>query len=375
QRPPPTFHLSSSVNLKHPRSLLVLLIFSVLLSNFRRPSLQHAGRYQAKHESTRKRTESTCKCEGRENAEADKRECEGKKVAAKARKTHCEEAKEDDLLVECEGESSEVSELRVRGLRWPKQDMDRRNTIVHALEKRVPKLKVFANHWAAVFLLKECHNNIINYQRDQDGTSNAPDSPSGGHPSTSNASSHDDLHADDSQTDEDTARAHKAAARKSALQRAVERKALKLRAWAEAEAEAADQAQGTTVKRDMPSNDGETEIENLTEEVRKTIEREEIGVPESSQAPLKAVPKHKRAHSDDNKLPAKKKVVLETKKTPTTTEGKRRPIIYMRRGRGGKVMTGRAQSGNARSSRSATEDPEDDEVSNSSGQTGSSDDE
>ncbi|KAG8682284.1 hypothetical protein FRC11_015085, partial [Ceratobasidium sp. 423] len=59
----------------------------------------------------RKCTKSTCKCEGWENAEADKHECEGKKVATKACKTHCEEAKEDDLLIECKGESSEVSEL------------------------------------------------------------------------------------------------------------------------------------------------------------------------------------------------------------------------------------------------------------------------
>ncbi|KAG8704915.1 hypothetical protein FRC11_009471 [Ceratobasidium sp. 423] len=390
-------------------------------------------------------TESTHKCKGQENAEADKHKHEGKKVTTKAHKTHCEEAKEDNLLIKCEGESSEVSEFRVLtlwlesdnqcmcvqlihhdkqcqtkpsrsipeldklglidvelihthmsclseehdskwyniqnetcnclklgglvwGLWWLKQDMDCCNTIVHVLEKCLQTTGL-------VFLLKECHNNIINYQHDQDGTSNAPDSPSSGHTLTSNTSSHDDLHADDSQTDEDTAHAHKAAACKLALQWAVEPKAHKLWAWAEAEAEAADQSQGTTVKHDMPSNDRETKIENLTEEVHKTIEHEEIEVPESSQAPLKAVLKHKHAHSDDNKLLAKKKVMLETKKTPTTTEGKWSLIIYMRHGHGGKVMTGHAQSGNAHSSCSATEDPEDDEVLNLSGQTGSSDDE
>ncbi|KAG8710815.1 hypothetical protein FRC11_004116, partial [Ceratobasidium sp. 423] len=72
-------------------------------------------------DTKRKCTESTHKCKGQENAKADKCEHKGKKVTAKAHKTHREEAKEDDLLIECEGESSEVSELHVLIL-WLKSD-------------------------------------------------------------------------------------------------------------------------------------------------------------------------------------------------------------------------------------------------------------
>ncbi|KAG8754057.1 hypothetical protein FRC11_006880, partial [Ceratobasidium sp. 423] len=61
----------------------------------------------------RKCTKSTHKHEGWENTKADKCKCKGKKVATKAHKTHHEEAKEDDLLVECKGKSSKVSELCV----------------------------------------------------------------------------------------------------------------------------------------------------------------------------------------------------------------------------------------------------------------------
>ncbi|KAG8759149.1 hypothetical protein FRC11_002435 [Ceratobasidium sp. 423] len=62
-------------------------------------------------DTKRKCTESTCKCEGRESTKADKRDHKNKKITAKAHKTHCEEAKEDDLLMECEGELSDVSQL------------------------------------------------------------------------------------------------------------------------------------------------------------------------------------------------------------------------------------------------------------------------
>ncbi|KAG8711451.1 hypothetical protein FRC11_002759, partial [Ceratobasidium sp. 423] len=383
-------------------------------------------------DTKRKCTKSTHKCEGWESAEADKRDRDNKKIAAKARKTRCEEAKEDDLLVECEGKSSDVSQLRDKqaqlkpcklipepeklslvdvelicthldclgeehdlewfqirgethdclksgglawGVWWLKQDMDRCNTIVHTLENRVPKLKTFSNHWAAIFLLKECHNNMQNYKRDMNGSSAAPDSSSADHAPTSTSSSHDDSHADNSptdndlQADEDASHACKVAAHKASLQWAVEHKALKLCAQAEVDAE----QEGTMTKRDMPANDGDTEMEDLSEEVRKTIEWEEIGVPAGSQTPLKPVLKAKCAHSDNQPLPAKKRVVSEPEVT-TTTEGKQRPIILMRHGHGGKVTIGRGQSHNVGKSRSAADAPEDDQISSSSGQSGSSDD-
>ncbi|KAG8743312.1 hypothetical protein FRC11_013907, partial [Ceratobasidium sp. 423] len=397
-------------------------------------------------------TESTRKCEGRESTKADKHDRENRKIATKAHKTRRKEAKEDDLLVEHEGESSDVSQLCVLAIRlesdnqrmraqlmrqdkqaqlkpcklipepeklslvdvklihthldclgeehdlewfqirgetrdclksgglawgvwWLKQDMDCCNTIVHVLENHVPKLKMFANHWAAIFLLKECHNNMHNYKRDVNGSSTMPDSSSADHAPTSTSSSRDDSHADNSptdnhsQADEDASRACKVAARKASLQRAVERKALKLRAWAEVDAE----QEGTMTKCDTPANDGDTEMEDLLEEVRKTIEQEEIGVPAGSQTPLKPVPKAKCAHSDNQLLPAKKRVVLEPEVT-TTTQGKRRPIIFMRCGHGGKVTIGHGQSHNVGKSCSAADAPEDDQILSLSGQSGSSDD-
>ncbi|KAG8699671.1 hypothetical protein FRC11_013562, partial [Ceratobasidium sp. 423] len=58
-----------------------------------------------------KHTKSTHKCEGRESTEANKHDCDNKKITAKAHKTHREEAKEDNLLVEHKGKSSNVSQL------------------------------------------------------------------------------------------------------------------------------------------------------------------------------------------------------------------------------------------------------------------------
>ncbi|KAG8683965.1 hypothetical protein FRC11_012821, partial [Ceratobasidium sp. 423] len=199
-------------------------------------------------------TESSRKIEARNNEQALKRECKDKKKGAKARKARLEEAQEDDLLVEREGESAEVTKLHVltlklesdnqrmrarlerrekrdqlqpakmipepanlsiidvellrthmnllgeehdvewcgyrgdardclnaagldRNKRWTKQDINRQNLVIQALENRRPNLKMFEGHWGAIFLLKECHNNLLNYRRKHNSATNT-DSPS-----------------------------------------------------------------------------------------------------------------------------------------------------------------------------------------------------
>jgi hypothetical protein len=57
------------------------------------------------------RTESTRQRESRENVEALQRKADEKKANAKARKDRREEAAEDNLLVERDGESPEVTNL------------------------------------------------------------------------------------------------------------------------------------------------------------------------------------------------------------------------------------------------------------------------
>ncbi|KAG8757780.1 hypothetical protein FRC11_004279, partial [Ceratobasidium sp. 423] len=56
-------------------------------------------------------TESSHKIEARNNKQALKHEHKDKKKGAKACKARLEEAQEDDLLVEHEGESAEVTKL------------------------------------------------------------------------------------------------------------------------------------------------------------------------------------------------------------------------------------------------------------------------
>jgi hypothetical protein len=60
----------------------------------------------------RTRTDSTRKCEGRENVEAVKCEYAKKKAAAKARKELHNDTAVDDLLVKREGESPDFQRLR-----------------------------------------------------------------------------------------------------------------------------------------------------------------------------------------------------------------------------------------------------------------------
>ncbi|KAG8756683.1 hypothetical protein FRC11_005074 [Ceratobasidium sp. 423] len=193
-----------------------------------------------------KHTKSTCKCEGWESTKANKCNHKNKKIATKAHKTHCKEAKEDDLM-EHEGKSSNVSQLCNKQAQLKPQklipepeklrlvDVELVHTHLDCLEEEhnlewfqiwlencVPKLKMFAN-WAAIFLLKECHNNIHNYKHDMNGSSDVPDSSSADHAPTSTFYSCDDLHADhlpadnDSQADEDASHVHKAAACKASL--------------------------------------------------------------------------------------------------------------------------------------------------------------
>ncbi|CUA76246.1 hypothetical protein RSOLAG22IIIB_12150 [Rhizoctonia solani] len=392
----------------------------------------------------RKRTESSRKREGRENEEGLKRAREDKKNSAKTRKTRRKEAEEDDLLVEREGESTDVTQLRVLSLkldsdnqrlraelmrrdklqqlvpvkripepeqlssvdvelirmhldlvgeefdhewfgyrsdareclnaggldankRFVKQNIDRINTITHALENRRPKLKAFDNHWASTFLLKECHNNLLNYRRKVNpgslpsNPSNPNDSgPPNNHPNNPGpqSSEHGGYQVDDEDDDPN----RKSQARKAALLRAVARKAAKLQARADMEARLARLA---AMDQDAgPHNDGETEPEDLPDHVHKIIEREEVGVPADSQAPLKPVPREGSAGAsyDTGDLSNKSNGSVRSRKPPVTYKAQ------SRRSKPGNV--GRATAAGA------AVDPEVDELSSSSGQTlsGSGDD-
>jgi hypothetical protein len=132
-------------------------------------------------------------------------------------------------------------------------------------------LKQFANHWGTEFLLKECFNNSFNYQQKQ--TNQLPTSTSANlnttqHPPNSTVrvnTNCDNSYLDGMQNDN----ARKAALRKAALQRAVARHAAKRKA-------------DTDEDEETPFNDGETEPEDISDDLRKVIEREEIGVPGKS---------------------------------------------------------------------------------------------
>jgi hypothetical protein len=98
-------------------------------------------------------------------------------------------------------------------------------------ENRCPKLKAFDNHWGAIFILKECHNNLLNYRR-----KNAPNSNVNPDSAPVDSDSDSDNLDNSLKADDQDDRVHKANARKAALQKAVACKAVKLQARAEKEA-------------------------------------------------------------------------------------------------------------------------------------------
>ncbi|EUC56559.1 hypothetical protein RSOL_185960, partial [Rhizoctonia solani AG-3 Rhs1AP] len=256
-------------------------------------------------------------------------------------------------------------------MRWAKQSLDRQNTVIHALENRRPDLKMFKNSWAATFLLKQSHDNWINYQR-KTGILTPPKSRSA---NSSSASSDDpppsDSAVDDGQPDNNDVddAALKASRRKAALHRSVLRKAAKLKA----KAEMAAQLAGNSIDTAPPNGDSATEIKDLPDNVRDMLDREEIGVAADSSAPLKPVPRQKRTRSHeeqpDKQIPMPTRKKAATGLNNHTPKAGMRPIVPMKRrdrktvgaGRGGPSRTGASQI--------ITEDPEDDSLSDSSGES------
>ncbi|KAH7338739.1 hypothetical protein B0J17DRAFT_658269 [Rhizoctonia solani] len=236
---------------------------------------------------------------------------------------------------------------------WSKQDIDRQNTLIHAAEERRPQLKDFENHWATEFLLKDSFDNLLAYQRQQLKRS-------GG--------------VDDDETPEERAlraKSHKAAAH-CAAKRAIKRR--------KEECEEGKASIGSTME-DSPFNDGETEPEDLTEQQRQRIEREEIGV---AVLPPK-VPAKMRSKIDRIQVPSSvvetRTPLTSTSKASTSKSGgvsasKPRPVISMphgrwiKAGRGGARVTHLACQGTV-----ADYDEDGDAVSISSGQTSSGDEE
>jgi hypothetical protein len=111
-------------------------------------------------------------------------------------------------------------------------------------------LKQFVNHWASEFLLKEAFNNHFNYSVKQ--LKLLPASMP-----TNDESSDDDAQQDNARK-----------ARRAALERSLACKASKRKAD-NVEEEVDNQ----------PTNDGETEPEDIPDALRKRIEWEEIGIP------------------------------------------------------------------------------------------------
>ncbi|KAG8729671.1 hypothetical protein FRC11_008248 [Ceratobasidium sp. 423] len=385
------------------------------------------------------RTESTRKCQGRENEEDLKHECKAKKATSKACKDCRDEAKEDDLLVDqpafdthttidiiyysvytlkletdnkrmaaklqdCSKKTQDklskiipalpnASDADVELLhmhlnllgkendfewlgyrtntcqciysghlarckQWAKQKIKDQNMVIQVVENQWPKLKNFEDNWGAIFLLKQCQDNSVNYLLKQDML-DSPDATS-----TDGKSSHHNsltTHDGESDNDDDTAAACKVALQKATLECTVLQKATKLKAKADLEAELA-------ADNNNPTNDGETEPEELSEQVCKAVEHEEIGVTDDSDALPVAIPKKKRACTDGDGSTDRAYKHLAKKAAPTN----KKQTTYMKKGGWKSVGSGAGNPPCASTSKSAATDPEDnDDISTLSGQTSS----
>jgi hypothetical protein len=163
------------------------------------------------------------------------------------------------------------------------------------VESQHPKLTQFVNHWATEFLLKESFANHYGYNRKLTGatsnlkaTSKHCDSSDNDQSDNKKPQAHDACKvinaarrvavqkarhradADDGDPTPETT-ACKNAAHRAAAYWAAERKA-KCKAEESTDGDASD-------KTLFPDNDGDTELEDLPDRVRRAIERTEIGVP------------------------------------------------------------------------------------------------
>jgi hypothetical protein len=141
-------------------------------------------------------------------------------------------------------------------------------------ENRRPELKQFANHWAVEFLAKESFNNHFNYQVKL--SNKLPTRLSSVSKLTHRSAEDDSSSSYDNTHDDEVRRENmrRAELRKAVAYRAAEHKAAKLK-----------QVKADLDRVDPPSNDGETEPENIPDSLRRVIEHEEIGVPGKSLIP------------------------------------------------------------------------------------------
>jgi hypothetical protein len=148
-------------------------------------------------------------------------------------------------------------------------------------------MKRFANHWGTEFLLKECFGNLYFYQNQQAKQRKLSSRGTTKH-APRQVNSHSDRQDGNNKRDTDPQqdRARKAAAHKAAAYRAADRKAAKRKADTQDD----EESDSHHDEDGMPYNDGETELEELPDERRKAIERDEIGIPSKlSQFTLKAL--------------------------------------------------------------------------------------
>ncbi|KAJ1303713.1 hypothetical protein OPQ81_008138 [Rhizoctonia solani] len=381
-------------------------------------------------------TESAHKCQGHENEESIQHKATAKKASAKAQKDHHDEAKEDNLLIECNGKSDKLSKLQALNLwltsdnkcmhaqlthcneldhpkpcqmipepaklsekdikiihmylwlvgkehdfewfgywsdacqllttgglnwhkHWAKQDVCHQCTIITALENCHPKLKDFENHWGAIYILQECYNNILNYQKksflpgDTDSSSAnstlSNSSPKNQQPATPAPKLNQTQPMSDD--DEETC-ACKMEYLKAALKWSVKWKAVKLKARADLKA-------AKVLQLDSATNDGETEPEDIPEDVQRIIEQEEVGVPRGSNIPLKPVLKLKHHQVDQDNTP--------NKSTAVNLQAKHQAVVQAKYG-------GKGVSSGSHASCIATQDPDEDELLVTSRETSSSSD-
>ncbi|CAE7076288.1 unnamed protein product [Rhizoctonia solani] len=252
---------------------------------------------------------------------------------------------------------------------WSRQDLGKINLLILAAESKYPGFKRFENHWGSVLLLQECFGNIHAYKqklarlsRSDNNTDNNTDDTDDKVNHNKNKPAHPNkrhrLDTNDTQVSDDAeTRSAKMVKAKVAARRSYERHAAKLCAE--------PQHLDSLV---TPDNDGDTEPEVLPDSVRRIIEREEIGVPATPKLPARTVKKLKQPSTRD-----------EDHSSPSASTSKSRAVIYMRRGRGGKVVIGRgpkAGRGSASVDQSdALSKVSNDEISDSSGQTTSDDEE
>ncbi|CAE6429946.1 unnamed protein product [Rhizoctonia solani] len=247
---------------------------------------------------------------------------------------------------------------------WSKQDLGKINTLIQAAESKYPQFKCFENHWGSRLLLQECFGNIHAYKQKlarlsprsdddaeedsdkPDTTRNSPARPTKRRRQLNNTTDAQD--SDDAET-----RSIKMAKAKLAAHRSHKRHVAKLAAQ---------------TQQPSPDHNGDTELEDLPDHVCCIVEREEIGVPATPKLPAKTVKKLKQPSKRD-----------EGHSSPSASTSKSRAIINMRRGSGGKAVIGCGQkAGRGSASVGELDAPSkvsDDEISDSSGQTTSDDEE